>query len=171
MTPTAPATDATTIARLTTLGVGGPARRLVVAADSDELLAAVQDVDARGERLLLVAGGSNLVVSDDGFDGTVVHVAVPEGGGVQVPGADFCGGATVVAQAGAGWDELVSLAVQHGYSGLEALSGIPGSVGATPVQNVGAYGTDVSDTVASVQVWDRVEQRRRTLASRDCAFG
>lgn len=167
----APAAGSADLARLTTLGVGGPARRVVVAHDSDELLAAVKDVDARGERLLLVAGGSNLVVSDDGFDGTVVQVAVPADGGVQVPGADFCGGATLVVQAGADWDALVALAVANGWSGLEALSGIPGSVGATPVQNVGAYGTEVADTVATVQVWDRVKQRVRTLASRDCAFG
>ncbi|MGJ7440070.1 UDP-N-acetylmuramate dehydrogenase [Aquipuribacter sp. MA13-6] len=159
------------LADLTTLRVGGPAARLVVAHDSDELLAAVQDVDARGERLLLVAGGSNLVVSDDGFDGTVVQVAVPPGGGVAVGGADACGGADLVVQAGADWDQLVALAVAHGWAGLEALSGIPGSVGATPVQNVGAYGAEVADTVATVQVWDRVEQRVRTLANRDCAFG
>lgn len=161
----------TTLADLTTLRVGGPAGRLVVAHDSDELLAAVQDVDARGERLLLVAGGSNLVVSDEGFDGTVVHVAVPPGGGIAIGEGDACAGADLVVQAGAGWDALVALAVDRGLAGLEALSGIPGSVGATPVQNVGAYGAEVADTVATVQVWDRVEQRVRTLANRDCAFG
>jgi len=160
-----------TLAELTTLRVGGPAGRLVVAHDSDELLAAVQDVDARGDRLLLVAGGSNLVVADAGFDGTVVHVAVPAGGGVHLDDADMCAGASVVVQAGADWDALVALAVSRGWAGLEALSGIPGSVGATPVQNVGAYGAEVADTVAWVQVWDRVEQRTRTLANRDCAFG
>lgn len=162
----------TTLADLTTLRVGGPPARLVVAHDSDELLAAVQDVDARGDRLLLVAGGSNLVVSDAGFDGTVVHVARPAGpdGGVHVEEADFCGGAGVLVQAGAGWDELVAMAVDRGLSGLEALSGIPGSVGATPVQNVGAYGSEVADTIATVQVWDRTEARVRTLANRDCGF-
>ncbi|WP_380167063.1 UDP-N-acetylmuramate dehydrogenase [Jannaschia sp. R86511] len=160
-----------TLADLTTLRVGGPAGRLVVAHDSDELLAAVQDVDARGDRLLLVAGGSNLVVSDAGFDGTVVHVAVPPGGGVAVGDADACAGADVRVQAGADWDDLVALAVANGWAGLEALSGIPGSVGATPVQNVGAYGAEVADTLATVQVWDRVEHRTRTLASRDLQFG
>jgi UDP-N-acetylmuramate dehydrogenase len=160
----------TSLADLTTLRVGGPAGRLVEARDSDELLAAVQDVDARGERLLLVAGGSNLVVSDSGFDGTVVHVAVPDGGGVHVEDADSCGGASLVVQAGADWDELVALAVANGWAGLEALSGIPGSVGATPVQNVGAYGAEVADTVTQVQVWDRGEQRVRTLFNRDCGF-
>ncbi|MFC3688492.1 UDP-N-acetylmuramate dehydrogenase [Aquipuribacter hungaricus] len=161
----------TRIADLTTLRVGGPAARLVVAHDSDELLAAVRDVDARGDRLLLVAGGSNLVVSDAGFDGTVVHVARPADGGVALQGADYCGGADMTVQAGAGWDELVALAVARGFSGLEALSGIPGSVGATPVQNVGAYGSEVADTVATVQVYDRTERRLRTLANRDLEFG
>jgi UDP-N-acetylmuramate dehydrogenase len=161
----------TSLADLTTLRVGGPATRLVVAADSDALLAAVREVDERGERLLLVAGGSNLVVADAGFEGTVVHVAPPADGGIHVDDVDSCGGASLVVQAGAVWDDLVALAVDRGWSGLEALSGIPGSVGATPVQNVGAYGAEVADTVAHVQVWDRVEQRVRTLANRDCAFG
>ena len=161
----------TTLADLTTLRVGGPATRLVVAHDSDELLAAVVDVDARSERLLLLAGGSNLVVADAGFDGTVVHVARPEGGGIALQGADYCGGADLTAQAGAVWDELVALAVDQGFAGVEALSGIPGSVGATPVQNVGAYGSEVSDTVATVQLYDRTERRTRTLATRDLEFG
>lgn len=159
------------LADLTTLRVGGPAARFVVAHDSDELLAAVRDVDARGDRLLLVAGGSNLVVSDAGFDGTVVHVARPDDGGFALQGADYCGGADITVQAGAGWDELVALAVDRGFAGLEALSGIPGSVGATPVQNVGAYGSEVADTVATVQLYDRTERRVRTLANRDLAFG
>ncbi|MFC5379191.1 UDP-N-acetylmuramate dehydrogenase [Aquipuribacter nitratireducens] len=177
----------TTLADLTTLRVGGPAGRLVTAGSPDELLAAVQDVDARGDRLLLVAGGSNLVVSDEGFPGTVVHVRPPAAdaasgdlpgradrahplAGVTVPDVGYCGGADVLVEAGVVWDDLVALAVAKGWSGLEALSGIPGSVGATPVQNVGAYGAEVADTVASVQVWDRVEQRTRTLFNRDCAF-
>ncbi|WP_336920694.1 UDP-N-acetylmuramate dehydrogenase [Aquipuribacter sp. SD81] len=172
----------TTLADLTTLRVGGPAGRLVDVHDADGLLAAVSEVDARGERLLLVAGGSNLVVGDDGFDGTVVHVRAPglvAGAaddalrpvpGVTVPGADACGGADVLVEAGVVWDELVALACRSGWAGLEALSGIPGSVGATPVQNVGAYGAEVADTVASVQVYDRLERRVRTLANRECAF-
>ncbi len=165
-------TDAgTVLAELTTLRVGGPAARLVVAHDSDELLAAVREVDARGDRLLLVAGGSNLVVADAGFDGTVVHLAPPVGGGVALEGADYCGGADVTVQAGADWDRLVALSVQRGLAGLEALSGIPGSVGATPVQNVGAYGSEVSDTIATVQVWDRRQQQLRTLFARDLEFG
>ena len=171
MTATPVLAPAPRLADLTTMRVGGPARRYVVAHDSDELLAAVRDVDTRGERLLLVAGGSNLVVADAGFDGTVVHVARPVDGGISLQGADYCGGADMTVQAGAGWDELVALAVERGFSGLEALSGIPGSVGATPVQNVGAYGSEVADTVASVQLYDRCEQKVRTLASRDLQFG
>lgn len=157
------------LAELTTLRVGGPARSLLRADGPEELLAAVRDVDAEGGPLLLVGGGSNLLVADDGFPGTVVHVM---GGQIQPQGeADLCGGALVEVGAGVGWDRLVRHAVDAGWAGLETLSGIPGSTGATPVQNVGAYGSEVGDTIARVQVYDRVQERTRTLAAGDCGFG
>jgi UDP-N-acetylmuramate dehydrogenase len=155
------------LADLTTLRLGGPARTLVVATTSDELVAAVQAADVAGEPVLLVAGGSNLVVADEGFAGTVVRIATR---GVTVE-EDTCGGAFVKVAAGEVWDDLAALAVERGWVGVEALSGIPGSVGATPVQNVGAYGQEVAETIASVRCWDRQEGAVRTLAAADCGFG
>jgi UDP-N-acetylmuramate dehydrogenase len=127
----------------------------------------VRAADDAGAPLLLVAGGSNLVVADEGFPGTVVRIATR---GVSVA-EDTCGGAMVTVAAGEVWDELVATAVARGWVGVEALSGIPGSVGATPIQNVGAYGQEVADTVASVRCWDRVQRAYRTIAAADCGFG
>jgi UDP-N-acetylmuramate dehydrogenase len=155
------------LADLTTLHLGGPARELVHATTEQALLDAVRRADADGTPLLLVAGGSNLVVADEGFDGTVVRI---ETAGVSVE-KDTCGGAVVTVAAGEPWDPLVARAVASGWVGVEALSGIPGSVGATPVQNVGAYGQEVADTVASVRCWDRVAGAQRTFFAADCGFG
>ncbi|GAB7192526.1 UDP-N-acetylmuramate dehydrogenase [Kineococcus sp. NUM-3379] len=156
------------LAPLTTFRVGGPARRLVEATTETGLVAAVRAADEAGEPLLLLAGGSNVLVADAGFDGTVVRIATR---GVHVDSEDLCGGAVVTAAAGESWDGLVALAVERDLTGLEALSGIPGTVGATPVQNVGAYGQEVSQTTASVRVYDRLDARVRTLASADLRFG
>jgi UDP-N-acetylmuramate dehydrogenase len=155
------------LAGLTTMRVGGPAARLVTAETTDELVDAVREVDDADEPLLVLSGGSNLVVSDAGFPGTVVRVATS---GVSVESADLCGGVMVRVAAGEDWDGLVARAVAEGWSGVEALSGIPGAAGATPVQNVGAYGQEVAQTIASVRVWDRTEQRVRTFSSLECAF-
>jgi UDP-N-acetylmuramate dehydrogenase len=157
----------TTLADLTTLRVGGPARRLVQADTESALVAAVREADSTGAPLLLVAGGSNLVVADGGFDGTVVRVRTR---GVAVD-SDPCSGATVTVAAGEQWDPFVAFAVERGLVGVEALSGIPGSVGATPIQNVGAYGQEVADSIASVRCWDRVDGTVRTFAAVDCGFG
>ncbi|MGL4176155.1 MAG: FAD-binding protein, partial [Dermatophilaceae bacterium] len=119
----------------TTMRVGGPAARLVVAETTSELVDAVREVDDAEEPLLVLAGGSNVVLPDNGFDGTVVLVATR---GVAVESADADGGASVTVAAGEPWDDLVTRAVEAGWSGVEALSGIPGSTGATPIQNVGA---------------------------------
>lgn len=156
-----------TLAELTTLRVGGPAARLVEAHDEASLVEAVTAADAAGEPVLLVAGGSNLLVADDGFAGTVVLVRTR---GVRVESADACSGATVTVAAGEPWDDLVARAVAEGWSGVEALSGIPGSTGATPIQNVGAYGQEVAQTVARVRVLDRVLRGVRTFAAADCGF-
>ncbi|MCP2252860.1 UDP-N-acetylmuramate dehydrogenase [Prauserella aidingensis] len=141
----------------TTLRLGGPARRFVTANTSAELTAAVGDLDAAGEPVLLVGGGSNLVVSDAGFDGTVVRIA-----------ATGWDGATV--QAGQDWDAYVAATVAEGYGGLECLSGIPGSAGATPIQNVGAYGCETSDVLHSVELYDRATGEVRTLAADELGF-
>ena len=155
------------LADLTTLRLGGPARALVEATTTDELVAAVRTADEAGEPVLLVAGGSNLVVADEGFAGTVVRIATR---GVRVQ-EDTCGGAMVTVAAGEVWDDLVARAVRNGWMGVEALSGIPGSVGATPVQNVGAYGQEVAQTIASVRCWDRRDSAVRTFFVADCGFG
>jgi UDP-N-acetylmuramate dehydrogenase len=155
----------------TTLRLGGPATTFVTAATDDELVAVVSNADATGEPLLVLAGGSNLVVADDGFAGTVVKVATR---GVTSDTDDddaTCGGVLVTVAAGENWDDLVARAVASGWVGIEALSGIPGSVGATPIQNVGAYGQEVAQTIASVRVWDRKLRGIRTFANADCGFG
>jgi UDP-N-acetylmuramate dehydrogenase len=159
--------DPLPLAALTTLRLGGPPRRLVTATTTEELVAAVSSADEAGEQVLLVAGGSNLVVGDAGVDATVVQVATR---GVRED-VDACAGAGVTVAAGEVWDDLVATAVERGWLGVEALSGIPGSVGATPVQNVGAYGQEVADTIASVRCWDRVDRAYRTIAAADCGFG
>ena len=152
---------------MTTLRLGGPARTVIEAADERTLREAVAVADEAADPLLLVGGGSNLVVADDGFDGTVVLVRTR---GVRVE-SDACSGAMVTVAAGETWDDLVARAVAEEWVGVEALSGIPGSVGATPIQNVGAYGQEVADTIVSVRVYDRYERAIRTIAHADCGFG
>lgn len=155
------------LADLTTLRLGGPAARYVVARDAEDVVAAVSEADAAGEPVLVVGGGSNLVVADEGFSGTVIHLL---NGGARVED-DGSGVVSVTVNAGEPWDAFVQNAVENGWAGVEALSGIPGTVGATPIQNVGAYGQDVAQTIARVRVWDRVLKGQRTFAAADCAFG
>jgi UDP-N-acetylmuramate dehydrogenase len=154
------------LAGLTTLRLGGPARTLVEATSAAELVEAVRAADADGEPLLLLGGGSNLVVGDDGFPGRVVLIR-SRGIAVEADGDTR----TVTVEAGEPWDALVARAVAEGWAGLEALSGIPGLVGATPVQNVGAYGQEVADTVARVDVLDRSTGRLSGLDAAGCRFG
>ena len=160
-------TAPTTLAELTTLRLGGPASDVVVAEDEATLVAAVRDADASGVPALVVAGGSNLVVGDGGYPGRVVVVRTS---GVHEE-SDLCGGAYVTVAAGEDWDSFVARAVANGWSGIECLSGIPGSVGATPVQNVGAYGQEVGDVIARVRTWDRVEGAQRTFMHADLGLG
>src|SRR6266436_791803 len=131
---------------LSTLGVGGPARHYVRVTGDDEVRAAIDWAQARGLSLLVLGGGSNVVLSDEGHPGLVMHLA-SRGTTVQ-PEADRV---VVTAEAGEPWDALVASAVERGWAGLECLSGIPGLVGATPIQNVGAYGQEVSETVVAVR--------------------
>ncbi len=154
------------LANWTTLRLGGPASRFVEVASRAELYDVVASCDEAGEPVLVLGGGSNVVVADNGFEGTVVRVAST---GVSV-GGDACGGIEVVAEAGEDWDDLVARAVSSEWIGVEALAGIPGTVGATPIQNVGAYGQEVAQTIAQVHVFDRLERRTRTLFNADCGF-
>lgn len=154
------------LSEVTTLRLGGPADSVVEATTESELVEAVRSADAVGRPVLVVGGGSNLVIADDGFAGTVVLVRTR---GIEVS-ADACSGAMVTVAAGENWDDFVAHTVEHDWEGVEALSGIPGSVGATPIQNVGAYGQEVADTIASVRAWDRHESRVRTIMFSDLGF-
>lgn len=155
------------LAAHTTLRVGGPADRLVVATTERELIDTVAHCDERGEPVLVLGGGSNLLVSDEGFRGTVVRVATT---GINAD-VSTCGGAALRVAAGEDWDGFVAHAVAQEWIGVEMLSGIPGSVGATPIQNVGAYGSDVSQSITSVRTWDRQSRTQRTFPATDCGFG
>ncbi|WP_427129684.1 UDP-N-acetylmuramate dehydrogenase [Pseudarthrobacter sp. S9] len=156
------------LSALTTAAVGGPAGTYLEARTEAEIIDAVRSADAAREQLLIIGGGSNLLVSDDGFPGTVLKIASE---GFTVTAEDSCGGVAVVVQAGHNWDGLVEHAVRHAWSGIEALSGIPGATGATPVQNVGAYGADVSQTIAAVRTWDRERNAVKTFTSSELKFG
>jgi UDP-N-acetylmuramate dehydrogenase len=153
------------LAPLTTLGVGGAAEWFAVANDAGDVQAAHAWCAERRQPLHVLGGGSNLVVADEGVQGLVLQVAI---GGVAVRGE---GSETVVrAGAGEGWDGVVALAVERGLAGLECLSGIPGSVGGTPIQNVGAYGQEVADTIERVHVFDRHSGEYGELGAGACAF-
>jgi UDP-N-acetylmuramate dehydrogenase len=147
------------MADVTPLRVGGSAARFVDATDDEEVLAEVRDADSHGRPLLVMGSGSNLLVGDDGFPGTVLRISTR---GLEEDGD------VVRAAAGEDWDEFVARMVAEGRSGVETLAGIPGRVGATPVQNVGAYGQDVSETVVSVRAFDRSRDAVITLT--DCGF-
>ncbi|MFR9753808.1 UDP-N-acetylmuramate dehydrogenase [Nocardia sp. 004] len=149
------------LAELTTLRVGGPAV-LAECTTTEALVATVRALDAAGVPLLLLAGGSNLLIGDDGFDGVVVRIATT---GIEI-GADG-----VVAEAGANWDEVVRATVDAGFGGLECLSGIPGSAGATPVQNVGAYGAEVANLLRGVRLLDRASGEIRWVKPAELGFG
>ena len=150
-------------AEITTFRVGGPIADLTIARTEAELIAFAQAHPLDGPPVLFVAGGSNMLISDDGFAGPTCLV--------RTTGVEISAGGAVTAQAGVVWDDLVAQTVDAGLSGLEPLSGIPGSVGATPVQNVGAYGAEVADTFVSLRALDRVTGQIVTLTPGDLEFG
>ncbi len=154
------------LASLTTIGIGGPARHFTRATTVDELRAALAWARKKRERAFILAGGSNLLISDDGFPGLVLQIDLV---GITVESEDDY--ATVKVAAGEPWDPFVAMAVEKGWAGIECLSGIPGSTGATPIQNVGAYGQDVSETIIRVEVLDRANDRVVSFTNRDCRFG
>jgi UDP-N-acetylmuramate dehydrogenase len=149
------------LAPLTTMGVGGPARRFVEVSTEAELVEAVRFARSYALPLFVLGGGSNLVIADEGFPGLVLKVAMTD---VSLDGGELTAGA------GCDWDTVVAQAVEAGCAGLECLSGIPGTVGATPVQNVGAYGQEVSETITEVRAIDLLTLEPVTLTSRDCRF-
>jgi len=149
------------LAEYTTLGIGGPARFFAVAEDEDQVAEAVEWAAGRGLPLFVMGGGSNLLVRDEGFDGLVLLMKIH---GVRREGCVFDVGA------GESWDGFVTRAVEAGCGGVECLAGIPGSVGGTPVQNVGAYGQEVAETIVSVRVLDRGTGSFRELLNEECGF-
>ncbi|MDH6124329.1 UDP-N-acetylmuramate dehydrogenase [Kitasatospora sp. GP82] len=149
------------LAPLTTLRLGGPARRLVTATTDAQVIATVQEADEAGQPLLVIGGGSNLVIGDAGFDGTVLRIATT--------GYDL-DGTTLELAAGEVWAEAVARTVDKGLAGIEFLAGIPGSAGATPVQNVGAYGQEVAGSITEVVAYDRLARETVTLDSAECEF-
>ncbi len=156
------------LAPLTTLKIGGPAKYFVGAASAGEVQEAVAFARSRGLPLFILGGGSNVVISDNGWPGLVLKVAIP--GIDRESGYDEEGKILFSAGAGESWDKFVSHAVQAHCAGVECLSGIPGSVGGTPVQNVGAYGQEVSDTIRTVQVLDLKDGQVRELCREACGF-
>lgn len=163
----------TTFAELTTIGVGGPIQRFVEPTSRVGVIEAVEDADTNGLPLCVIGGGSNMLVSDEPFPGVVVRdarraITVPDEA-APVEGDDRT--VHVNAEAGCNWDDFVAFAVELGLEGVEGLSGIPGTVGASVVQNIGAYGQEVGSSVASVEVWDRLEQRTAELSPADLHFG
>ncbi|MFH9492498.1 MULTISPECIES: UDP-N-acetylmuramate dehydrogenase [Streptomyces] len=149
------------LAPLTTFRLGGPAARLLTATTDDEVIAAVREADRSGTPLLVIGGGSNLVIGDKGFDGTALRVATK---GFALSGT------TLELAAGEVWTDAVARTVEAGLAGIECLAGIPGSAGATPIQNVGAYGQEVSSVVTEVVAYDRHTGESVTLPNEACAF-
>ncbi|PBC61613.1 UDP-N-acetylenolpyruvoylglucosamine reductase [Streptomyces sp. Tue6028] len=149
------------LAPLTTFRLGGPATRLITATTDAEVVAAVREADDTGTPLLLIGGGSNLVIGDKGFDGTALRIATT---GFALDGT------RLELAAGEVWTDVVARTVEAGLAGIECLAGIPGSAGATPIQNVGAYGQEVSSTITEVVAYDRTARETVTLTNAECAF-
>ncbi|GAA2916097.1 UDP-N-acetylmuramate dehydrogenase [Streptomyces thioluteus] len=151
----------TPLAPLTTFRLGGPVARLITAVTDDEVIAAVREADDAGVPLLIIGGGSNLVISDKGFEGTALRIATT---GFSLDGT------RLELAAGENWSEAVARTVGAGLAGVECMAGIPGSAGATPIQNVGAYGQEVSTTITEVVAYDRRAGEVVVLPNAECGF-
>ena len=154
------------IKKYTTLRLGGPAKKLVHVATEEELVNAVKAADAAGEEVLIIGGGSNVLVGDEGFNGTVIRVET-KGNSYHV---DACSGGMITVAAGEDWDGFVEWILSKGFAGLETMSGIPGTVGGAPIQNIGAYGHEVSEVIARVRTWDRKAGAYKTFSNSECEF-
>jgi len=154
------------IKKYTTLRLGGPAKKLVHVATEEELVNAVKAADAAGEEVLIIGGGSNVLVGDEGFNGTVIRVET-KGNSYHV---DACSGGMITVAAGEDWDGFVEWILSKGFAGLETMSGIPGTVGGAPIQNIGAYGHEVAEVIARVRTWDRKAGAYKTFSNSECEF-
>jgi UDP-N-acetylmuramate dehydrogenase len=148
------------------LRVGGPARKIVHAHTENELIEFVKAADKNNEQVLILGGGSNLLISDAGFEGTVIRVE-SKGNALDY---DACSGGMIEVSAGEDWDKFVALTIDKGFADLESLSGIPGTVGGAPIQNIGAYGHEVSETIARVKTFDRQKNEIVTFSNLECKF-
>ena len=157
----------TSLAAYTTLRLGGPAGTVTTAVHTDEAVAAMRSATSAGRPLLVLAGGSNVVIGDDGFDGEVLLLRTR---GIEAVAEDSSGVLVRVA-AGEPWDDFVAYTVGQGWSGVECLSGIPGAAGATPIQNVGAYGQEVAHTIEAVHAYDRETDETLVMTPAQCGFG
>ena len=151
---------------LTTLHVGGPAKRVMHMHTEEELIARVKECDESNEPLLILGGGSNVLVGDLGFDGTVLIVET-QGNSYEI---DACSGGTLQVAAGENWDKFVEFTISKDLANLESLSGIPGTVGGAPIQNIGAYGHEVAEVIARIRTYDRKKKAIHTLMASDCDF-
>lgn len=156
------------LATLTTLRTGAAPERMVDATTSDELVAALRDVWARGDEWFVLGGGSNLFIGDEAFEGTVIRVLTR---GIEELPSPHAGRIRLRVQAGHGWDDLVAYAVERGYAGLEAMSGIPGTVGASPVQNIGAYGQEIQETLVEVELIDEATGEVSVVPASELGLG
>ena len=154
----------TNLADYTTLKVGGPARKFIEVANEAEIIAALEE--AGDSPVLIMGSGSNLLISDNGFKGTVIRITNQE---VQSE-VDACSGATLTIGAGEDWDAFVETTLSRGFAGLETLSGIPGTIGAAPIQNIGAYGHEVSEFITRVRTYDRQYMAVKTFTNAECEF-
>jgi UDP-N-acetylmuramate dehydrogenase len=164
-------TEQVLLSDYTTLRLGGPASRFVTATSEEQFVATVREADASGEPVLVLGGGSNLVVADEGFPGVVVQVGAAGARAAITRSGRAAGTVELTVGAGQDWDELVRQAVADGLSGIECLSGIPGVTGATPIQNVNAYGQEVAQTISVVRAYDRLLDQVVPLTAAECEFG
>ena len=148
----------------TSLRVGGPAKKFVEVGTESEIIAAIE---AAGDTpILIIGGGTNILVADSGFEGTVIRITSH----FMQSEIDACSGATFTIGAGENWDEFVATTLERGLAGLETLSGIPGTVGAAPIQNIGAYGHEVSEFITRVRTYDRQAKTLKTFTNSECEF-
>ena len=154
----------TELSKYTSFRVGGPATKIVQVSTQAQIIAAIED--AGDTPILIMGGGTNVLIADKGFEGTVIRIS---NNSVQSE-VDACSGATLTIGAGEDWDSFVQTTITSGFAGLETLSGIPGTVGASPIQNIGAYGHEVSEFVTRVRSYDRQEKAIKTFTNSECQF-
>jgi UDP-N-acetylmuramate dehydrogenase len=154
----------TELSQYTSLRVGGPATKIVQVSTEAQIIAAIEE--AGDTPILIMGGGTNVLIADKGFDGTVIRIS---NNSVQAE-VDACSGATLTIGAGEDWDLFVQTTINSGFAGLETLSGIPGTVGAAPIQNIGAYGHEVSEFITRVRTYDRQEKALKTFTNSECEF-